>query len=92
MTCPERREFFVPKLQYFRSFKYIQVKQNILDNHCPAMSYHTDEFKKKADELLYTGSVARYGPQSVASATWLRNIFHDWIHHVERLVKELRSP
>ena len=29
----------------------------------------TDELKKKDDELLYTVLVARYGPQSVASAS-----------------------
>ena len=52
-----RREFLVPKLQYFLSFK--QVINLLVISHRRA--------RKESDEFLYT--VARYGPQSVDSAS-----------------------
>ena len=55
-------------------FKYItRAKQTInlllLDHFCPVISCR--RVRKESDELLCTDSVTRYGPQSVASATWL---------------------
>ena len=41
------------------------------------LSSDTDELKKKSDELLYTVLVTRYGPQSVASATWLKRVLRN---------------
>ena len=39
------------------------------------MNFHTDRVQKECDELLYTGSVTRYGPQSVVSQRkWLKRL------------------
>ena len=41
----------------------------LLDNFCPVISHR--RVQKESDEFIVYGSVTRYGPQSVASATWL---------------------
>ena len=75
MTCHARREFFVPKIAIFSQFssifKYNPGKANnkLLYNFYPVISYRTSSKEKESDELLYRGSVTRYGPlEPVASA------------------------
>ena len=43
----------------------------LLNNFYPVIYRREKEREKESDELLYRVWVARYGPQSVASATWL---------------------
>ena len=40
----------------------------LLDHFYPVIYRRVE---KESDELFYNGSVTRYGPQLVASATWL---------------------
>ena len=69
------RIFFCSKIAIFSQFQvYLNKPKSaeriinllLLNNFCPAISYRRD---RKESE----GLVTRYGPQSVASATWLIN-------------------
>ena len=67
ITCHARREIFCPKIEIFSQF---QVYLSITQAEQMIWWYHNDKYKKKATNycIIY-GSVARYGPQSVASAS-----------------------
>ena len=74
MACHARREHFVPKLQHSLSFKYISsttqakpiINLLLLNHFYPSDVTPTSSIRKRQ---IVQGLVARYGLQSVASAS-----------------------
>ena len=48
----------------------------LLNHFYPAMSHRRAQKEKESDEFIAYGSVTRYGPQSVASASGQTSV--DW--------------